>query len=328
MSRVQRRFLTPLIAMILVFDVSIMVTSLAGVFMVQADTLNILAPYWIGMLIVTGIVVACTSRRSRPAAFALLVAGMALACVLMWPLYPASANANALLQGQVQGQGQLRIVSFNIYKDNPDIGGAVDWILSQDADILVLLEAGHGQGGAVARLKAAYPHVYSCRATGRCSTVILSRRPAQDVWPLGAGDPDRRLGLSAVTARFEVAGQVIPVTAVHLGRPWPVGDQAAFSAELEMAVTTVGRGGVLLGDFNSAPWTFAMRRLAAAGDLRLVSGLTGTWPAASPVGNLRLPLDQVYLGPCLTSVAFVKGPDLRSDHLPLVADIATGACVG
>lgn len=320
MSRAESCFLKLPRAMILVFGVAIMVVSLAGAFMVQADTLNIFAPYWVGMLIMAGILMACTSRRFRSAAFALLAASMVLGSFLMWPLYPARANAHA--------QGHLRIVSFNIYKDNPDIGGAVAWILSQDADIVVLLEAGYAKGDAVARLKAVYPHVYSCRAAGRCSTVILSRRPAQDVWPLGAGDPNRRLGLSAVTARFEVSGQTVPITAVHLGRPWPIGDQAAFRAELEAAVATVGRGGVLLGDFNSAPWTFAMRRLAAAGDLRLASGLTGTWPAVPPFGNIRLPLDQVYLGPCLTSVAFVKGPDLRSDHLPLVTDVATGACVG
>lgn len=322
MSRAERRCGKPYSVIIFIFGFAIMGASLAGSFVVQADTLNIFAPFWVGILIVTGVMLACKSRRSRPAAYIMLVASMVLGSFLMWPLYSAQASVKS------RGQGHLRIVSFNIYKDNPDIRAAVTWIIQQDADVVVLLEAGYAKGDTVSRLKAHFPNVYSCRAGDRCSTVILSRRPAQEVWPLGAGDPDRRLGLSAVTARFEVSGQAVPVTAVHLDRPWPIGDQAAFGAELEMAVATVGRGGVLLGDFNSAPWTFAMRRLAEAGDLRLASGLIGTWPAASPLGNLRLPLDQVYLGSCLASVAVFRGPDLHSDHLPLVTDVATGACVG
>lgn len=322
MPRAENRPLKLLVAMILAFCAATMLVSLAGAVIVQADTVNIFAPYWVGAMIVIGVLMAFTSRNAWSLALTLVGISAIFGGFLMWPLYPAVASAG------LARQAEWRIVSFNINKNNPNINSVVEWILSQNADVVVLLEAGHGRGGVVERLTAHYPHAYSCKGAEHCSTMIFSRRPATDVWPLGTGDPDRRLGLSAVTARFDVSGRVVPVTAVHLNRPWPIGDQTAYRAELEAAVTTVGRGGIMVGDFNSAPWTFAMRRLAAAGDLHLVSGTAGTWPAASPLGDLRLPLDQVYLGRCLTSVAFATGPDLQSDHLPLVTDIATGACVG
>ena len=69
-----------------------------------------------------------------------------------------------------------------------------------------------------------------------------------------------------------------------------------------------------------------MRRVAGAGELRLASGPAGTWPAEGLAGGLRLPLDQVYVGPCMARQAVRRGPDLGSDHLPVVTDIVIGDC--
>jgi endonuclease/exonuclease/phosphatase (EEP) superfamily protein YafD len=156
--------------------------------------------------------------------------------------------------------------------------------------------------------------------------MILSRQPAQDVWHLSRGDPENRKALSAVTARFVVGGQELPITAVHLDRPWPQGAQERYLGVLNDAVATVGRRGIVAGDFNSAPWTFAMRRMAEAGELSLASGITGTWPADRLPHPLRLPLDQVYIGPCMTRDSVQHGPQLGSDHLPIVTDIIVGDC--
>jgi endonuclease/exonuclease/phosphatase (EEP) superfamily protein YafD len=70
-----------------------------------------------------------------------------------------------------------------------------------------------------------------------------------------------------------------------------------------------------------------MRRLAAAGELNLASGSSGTWPADNP-SLFRLPLDQVYLGRCLVPVSERRGPAIGSDHLPVVTDVAVGNCRG
>ena len=117
----------------------------------------------------------------------------------------------------------------------------------------------------------------------------------------------------------------MPITAVHLDRPWPWGGQHRELAALDAAVAAVGREGIVAGDFNSAPWTFSTRRIAAAGGVALVSGATATWPTTAP---LRLPLDQVYAGPCLAASAVTRGPALGSDHFPLIVDFNAEACRG
>lgn len=295
---------------------------LAGAFVVRIDSLLIVAPYLLALAALLAMIAALASRRWRAGALALLAGCLFTGAVLAAPLFAGAAQ----FQAQGSKSGKLRLVSFNMYKRNFRSGDAVDWMLRQNADFIILLEAARVLEPQIARLRATYPYSYGCAGRGICSTIILSRRPANGVWPLSRGDPENRKGLSALTARFAIAGADVPLTAVHMDRPWPLGEQARFVPELAEAVATVGRHGILAGDFNSAPWTFAVRRVAGAGELRLASGAGGTWPAEGLAGIFRLPLDQVYIGPCMARASVRRGPELGSDHLPVVTDIVIGDC--
>lgn len=294
---------------------------LAGAFSVRADSMLIVAPYALGLFALLLVAFAIFSRRLRTIALALLCGSLVTGAVLAAPLLSGGASGGA----DQAGQHRLRIVSYNMFHTNPQAKKALDWVVGQKPDFIILLEAAPVHWREIRKIQDDYPYSYGCAGTGFCSTVILSRQPAEDVWPLSRGDPENRGALSAVTARFSVAGRDVPITAVHLDRPWPLGAQSEYMGLLTDAVTTVGRRGIVAGDFNSAPWTFMMRRLADAGELHLASGATGTWPSGfAPF--LRLPLDQVYIGPCMTREAVQYGPALGSDHLPVITDIMLGDC--
>jgi endonuclease/exonuclease/phosphatase (EEP) superfamily protein YafD len=300
---------------------AILVTALSGAYSTRADSVNILAPYWLtfAIAVLAMWIWRGTGRsRLRWAASALLVAFLLLTAFLLAPLAASRTLPPA--------GNSFRLVSFNMYKANPDPSRVSAWLARQDADIIVLLEAGPANRKALETLRGRYPYTYDCSGRNRCSTLILSRFPAAEVWPLARGDADNRRTLSAIVARFHVAGITLPITALHLNRPWPLGDQGPDLGRLTEAVASRGREGVIVGDFNSAPWTFLARGIARAGATRLASGATGTWPADAPSPALMLPLDQLYLGSCLEVTALHKGPDLGSDHLPIVADISTSRC--
>jgi endonuclease/exonuclease/phosphatase (EEP) superfamily protein YafD len=295
---------------------------LAGAFSVRIDSLVIVAPYVLGVLGLLLALTALLNRRWRPAALALLAGCVIAGAVLVVPLFTGAAGRQRP-GGKTE---KIRLISFNMYQGNFRAGEAVNWILAQKPDFIVLLEAAPVHEPEIARLRQLYPFSYGCAGAGFCSTIILSRRPASTAWPHSFGDPENRRGLSAVTARFAIAGQDVPLTAVHLDRPWPMGRQDQFIPQLTQAIATVGGHGIVAGDFNSAPWTFAIRRSVAAGELRLTSGFAGTWPAEGLAGVLRLPLDQVYIGPCMVREDVRRGPELGSDHLPVVTDIVIGDC--
>lgn len=291
---------------------------LGGVAVVPADSFNLFAPVWIFAGLAASAVTLLLARSGRRRlAFGACAAFLLAGAVLMAPLHSSSPAAG--------DRGRLRLVSFNMYKDNRDPEAVVRWLRAQRPDIVILLEAPDGDSPALAALGQDLPYSYSCSASGRCSTRVFSRFPASDHHPLARGDANRREGLSALTLRFRIDDREVPVTAAHLSHPWPLGGQRADIDRLETVLATAGRGGVLAGDFNSAPWTFAMRRLATAGELRAVSGGTPTWPA-NGLPWAVLPLDQVYLGRCLSLLSIRKGPPLGSDHLPLVADIDFADC--
>jgi endonuclease/exonuclease/phosphatase (EEP) superfamily protein YafD len=295
---------------------------IAGAIFVPADSANILAPFWLAFGIAAIFATLALNRRDRTsarrlAAWAAFIAMPALGLVLLAPLAAEHRRAD--------GSTELRVVSFNLYKSNADPDRVVRWLVAQHADVIVLLEATAAHNDALETLRHSHPYRYACSGSQRCSTRVFSRFPATGFWPLARGDADNRQTLSALTIRFDMGGREVPLTAVHLSHPWPLGEQQSEIEALARALSTVGKGGIVAGDFNSAPWTFAMRRLAASADARLASGGTATWPVHRLALPL-LPLDQIYLGRCLAARSVTSGPALGSDHLPLVADIDVDAC--
>lgn len=302
---------------ILTTTVSLLATSFAGAVFYPADSVNIVAPLWWAGGAIALPLVAIMVRPHRVAAVALLVCHAFAGAILFSPLLPARAVGPEATP--------VRMVTYNMYGFNSQGEQAAQWIIGQKPDFVVLLEATRFNHEAIELIRRHLPYAYDCSAKGRCSTIIFSRTPAQDVWPHARGDADNRKALSALTARFVIGDRTIPITGVHLKHPWPLDDQADQLEELGNALANFGQHGIMTGDFNSAPWTFALRRLAANGDFRLASGPKGSWPAHFPA-FLRLPLDQVYLGRCATRISVRHGPAFGSDHLPVVSDLALVSC--
>jgi endonuclease/exonuclease/phosphatase (EEP) superfamily protein YafD len=79
---------------------------------------------------------------------------------------------------------------------------------------------------------------------------------------------------------------------------------------------------LVAGDFNITPWSAHFAELLSRSGLRDCAqgeGLRGSWPA-------QLPLFRIRIDHCLASAHFRTvevrvGPMLRSDHLPVSADL-------
>jgi endonuclease/exonuclease/phosphatase (EEP) superfamily protein YafD len=76
---------------------------------------------------------------------------------------------------------------------------------------------------------------------------------------------------------------------------------------------------ILTGDFNSAPWSFTLRRFDRRVGLRRRTRALATWPTrrfAMPFPFLAI--DHVYAGSDWKTVSVRRGPRLGSDHFPVV----------
>ena len=87
------------------------------------------------------------------------------------------------------------------------------------------------------------------------------------------------------------------------------------------------RRGLLVGDFNLTPWSFALRRIDAQLSLSRRSHGVASWPHRLPaLGGAWcpapfLPIDQIYAGSVWKVASIQRGPGTGSDHFGLIAHL-------
>ena len=80
---------------------------------------------------------------------------------------------------------------------------------------------------------------------------------------------------------------------------------------------------ILLGDFNTTPWSPAYRKLVADTELGSASGgRIATWPVW--MAPLRVPIDHILVRGPVTVLEAERGPDLGSDHFPVLVTLCVG----
>ncbi|MCG6857087.1 MAG: endonuclease/exonuclease/phosphatase family protein, partial [Salaquimonas sp.] len=220
------------------------------------------------------------------------------------------------------GERVYRLFAMNLLYNNRTPGRVVDAIRQTDPDILYLTEVSEYWLDDIAALRKRFPHFFHCAEWETIGgSVILSRLPI-DRSNFYCGD---YASLGQVT--IEIEGRKVAAGVVHLRWPWPASGPRQIN-ELEPRLKQIGPDALLAGDFNSATWTWAVRRFAKAGDLNLVKGIGPTWgPTLGPdnqtiywPSRLGLPIDNVMTKGAIRIVSVRRLPRLGSDHLPLLIE--------
>jgi endonuclease/exonuclease/phosphatase (EEP) superfamily protein YafD len=293
--------------------------ALLGPFSDRFDVMAHFAPVWLAGGIVCGLAWIVDGRRGHERATGLLAAFtlLALAPVML----PEAARG--LFDGHAKpGPETLKIVQFNLWKENPRPERTARWILAQDADIVLLEEVVESSSGVPRALRAKYPYQVSCLEPLPCSTMVLSKRPPVAQGRVGMPEPGRYL--SAAWMTLPGAGGDFTVVAAHMTWPVPIGPQRWMNRRLADAVQPFPHDSLIVGgDFNATPWSHGLRRFDGwLGLERRTHGLA-TWPAAPlPRIGLKLPpflaIDQLYAGRAWKTVSVRRGPYMGSDHYPLM----------
>ena len=299
---------------------AIAVIGLLGSFSDVADSVNQLSMLWCPIGLLASAFLIRTARKAALASFVML--GLYASVMLLPELFTKAA-----LHREMGGTGDIKLIQFNLFKNNRDPQAAVDWLLAQDADIITISEGSNKARQILRGLEPAYPYQFSCRATYFCSTLILSKRAPIEVEYLGTGDQENAKGLSAVKATFEDGSVPFSVISVHLMRPWPFNDQGSAITALRKAVRRSEQDRLIVaGDFNTPPHSYAMERLDRALGLRRITREMPTWPALLPRRHSwplpLLGLDHVYAGRAWRVASLRTGPSSGSDHRPVIATLA------
>jgi endonuclease/exonuclease/phosphatase (EEP) superfamily protein YafD len=260
---------------------------------------------------------------------------------LAWPSIAGNVEA-ALADAPPKGRA-LKVVSFNLSYDNPDFGKTVAFLAKSGADVIGLAEVTPEAKAALGKLKSIYPHSVDCVGQDRfCELMLLSKKPMR--YPF-AGKIGAKLTYVA-SADIDWQGAPLSIAVAHVVLPFVKPDWAPLQTwiaaddpspllsgtpplwqSVQMAVLagyaqSLGRDQIVMGDFNSAPWSNVQNAFRAATQLDNRGPLVPTWPAQLPP-PFRVPIDTVFVRGGLTLRTLHAGPNLGSDHLPIVAEIGS-----
>jgi endonuclease/exonuclease/phosphatase (EEP) superfamily protein YafD len=134
-------------------------------------------------------------------------------------------------------------------------------------------------------------------------------------------------GLPSIEARLDFHGREVVIIATHPVPPY--GRAYADFRDTQLAaladhVQQTGDAVLLVGDLNATPWSAAMR-IATRGNLgfrSLAAPWTPTWRARS---LFAIPIDHALCTAPLVITRREVGPDVGSDHRPIVLDVGWAA---
>ena len=190
-----------------------------------------------------------------------------------------------------------------------------------DADAVLIAEPARGlTREARARLAGPFAHQAGQGRIDGVNVVIHARAPLLDTAVISVPAYSGKRGL---TASVQTGAGVLRVAAIHppvpLAPDWQAQRDSTLRAALALAAANDGPM-VLVGDFNTTPWSRVLRDVERQGGVRRASlGPWSTWMAPLPV--LGLPIDHAYAAGG-ADISARLGPWTGSDHRPLIVDVA------
>lgn len=245
---------------------------------------------------------------------ALVIVALNLVIIAPWYLPPS----HTLL---VKPGLEIQVMCANVQYTNTNYAAFLRLIREEMPHVVIAQEANEPWLAHLRELAAQFPYAVTVPGRGSSGIALYSRLPIAhaDIIYLGQ---QRRPG---VIARLSLGATVLTLVTIHPRAPLHNRAFADRNEQLLAAtkvVETVPPPKLLVGDFNTSPWSPYYKRVVrdtGLRDARKGFGLLPTWPAARLwVG---LPIDHCLVSPELTVARMRTGPNIGSDHLPLIIDV-------
>ena len=254
-----------------------------------------------------------------------LLAFVAALLVNLYLVAPFYASPPAPVAHAASEAAALRVMALNISTSNAGYSQVVELIRTRQPDLVFMSEVREDLLAVLREeLTASYPYLHAEPSRMTLGVAFLSRQPFVKVETVMPGGRGRRY------LRAEIAWQGQPVTIVGIHPLPPMTGDWAASRNSEIALmgqvaNEATQPFILLGDLNASPWSQPMRSLLASTDLRYAMqgyGVGLTWRLAGVL--LGAPLDYILVSPAWHVADYVEGGDIRSDHIPIQADLVLG----
>jgi endonuclease/exonuclease/phosphatase (EEP) superfamily protein YafD len=232
------------------------------------------------------------------------------------PWITASDQVPVVGPDQISGIKVLTVATANVHLGNRDTSPLIRWIAKDNPDVLVLHEVSPEYAKRLEALDG-YPFRRFTPSTDPFGMAVLSRFPFTQTQVVVGED-----GIRHIEAQLDWTGQAVKLTTWHPMPPISPRDHGMRNRQLRAlaeAAKASGQPAIIAGDLNATPWSNAFSGLDRIG-FRRATGLAPTWPVAGR-GWLGIPIDHVLVTQHWSVVEGKVGPNIGSDHLPVIVRI-------
>jgi endonuclease/exonuclease/phosphatase (EEP) superfamily protein YafD len=219
----------------------------------------------------------------------------------------------------------LRVLVLNFHSHRADDDAVRALVEREQPDLLVLTELAARHDRLIAEFARTRPHVLRDpeRDAGGFETVIVTS------WKPEGYSADRSVEPFLPVSRVRLCREeaCMNLVALHasrpLGREGPERRAAQFAIAARLSAEAADGRTILAGDLNCSPWSPAFARLLREGRLADSApgrGFATTWLSRIPLFGLAI--DHILIGNGIVVRERRVGPDVGSDHLPVIADLA------
>ncbi len=261
--------------------------------------------HWLLGLLLVGLLLAFFHRDSKRWIF--LALPLAVGVTFLSYFTPAGARLPA------QSSNSLRVAVSNLLTSNHDLTRFRDWITKEQPDLVALVEVSEAHRAQLEELPYDFKFLHP-RQPDNFGLGLLCRRPPLEAVVLDESTPFPSLLATWPEYRLLITHPMPPISA---------GARFAGDEQMKRLVEGLVDAGpplLVVGDLNATGWDRRLRPLQDAGMLEARSGhgLLPTWPTGLPI--FGIPIDHIYLPAGWESHGCRRGPNIGSDHYPLVCD--------
>ncbi|MGB3670974.1 MAG: endonuclease/exonuclease/phosphatase family protein [Phormidesmis sp.] len=265
-------------------------------------------------------------KRSRLTFLTLFCLALLFAQVIPWYFPPAQSGMAP------DYRPDYRVMSTNLNIANSNAAEVIKLTETEQPDLALFIEVNDSMAQQLETLKTFLPYSSNQLTPYQPRTVLYSKDPIIDL-EIRKFDTNNAVNL---TAHIQTKNQRLSIVAIHplppLNREFLNSRNKVFRAVSDYVQPQTDPV-VLIGDFNTTMWSPSYRMLAHKTGLKNTRkglGILPTWPANTsylPIPKLgiltkpfQIPIDQCLASPSLRALSMHTGPDVGSDHLPIIVD--------
>lgn len=309
-----RKFFTVVVVMFSLIPLGLFVFSLLGRYFFLAELIGSFRAQILVMLLPCPFLLWILKQPKWGAVMALATAWCATSVMLIY-----------LPGGQPPaGPRQIKLMSFNVWGNNPSRKKAIQLIEDEDPDILTVLEYCERWTGILKQLDERYPfQVLEPRWHG-FGIAVFSKYPikSSEVHQLASKLTDN----PAIFVDIEIGDQSLRIAGIHALSPTDhirLDIRNKQLAEMSMMLSRSEDPTIVMGDFNCTPWSpYLSDLIKTTGyrDSRQGFGFQPSFPAG--LWPLRIPIDQAFVSKQIHVHERRMGKSAGSDHLPLILEVS------